>query len=131
MKTALKLLFALVMVGAMAFVAVMAAEGAKEGQAAVDAWADRVRAGQPLGAEVESNETESLTALLRASATTSFRNFLSQSDTTCFWVVLDDPAHTELRVVLREAKGQQFVTAASAVRECDCPDDAAEPCHLQ
>lgn len=131
MKFVLKALFALVMIGGMAVLVVMVGGGAKEGQQAIDAWAEQIRQGQTLGADVAGGEVEPLTAALRASKTSSFRNFQSQSDTSCFWVTLDDAARTELRVVLHESNGKQWVTAVSALRDCDCPDDASEPCHLE
>lgn len=131
MKFALKALFALVMIGGMAVLVVVVGGGAKDGLQGIDAWAEQVRQGATIGPELAGGEGDALTALVRASKTTSFRNFLSQADTSCFWVTLDDPARTELRVVLRESNGKQFVIAVSALRDCDCPDDASESCHLE
>ncbi|MBL8916129.1 MAG: hypothetical protein JNM17_35845 [Archangium sp.] len=129
MKFVLKSLFALVMIGGMAVLVVVVGGGAKDGQQAIDAWAEQIRQGKSV--DVGGGENEPLTALIRASKTTSFRNFQSQSDTSCFWVTLDDAARTELRVVLSERSGKQVVIAASSLRECDCPDDASEHCHLE
>lgn len=130
LPTALKALFALVMIGGMALLFVMISAGAKDAQRAIDVWATRVRGGEPVTAAVGASEADALTALLRNSTSNSMSNFQSQSGSTCVWVTFDDPKHTEVQVLLVEVKDEQVVAQASIGRECDCPDDS-ERCHLK
>lgn len=87
------------------------------------------RGGADVSTAVGGPEAAALTAALRASSSTSFRNFQSQSETSCFFITLDDAKGTSVSVLLAGEGPTARVVAAGIARECDCPDDS-EPCHL-
>lgn len=123
---------ALVLGGAMIALVVVLARGHESGQKAIDAYVTSIKLGQPVSASVGGREADALTAALRASKSISVGNFQSQSSTSCFWVTLHgDGADVDARFVLAESASKVEVTGASLARECDCPDDAKEPCHLE
>lgn len=128
----LRVLFGVALLSAVGWLVLMHVGEPSEGQGVITSWAIAVRAGTPVSAEVGGAEAPALTEAVRRSVGTSVSNFQSQAGTSCFWVTLNGPSgETELRVVLAEQPGGLHVTAASLGRDCDCPDDASERCHLE
>lgn len=125
-------LFALVLGGAMATLAVVLIRGHDEGRKAIDGYVASIKGGAAVSDAAGGREAEAVTKALRASTSISVSNFQSQHDTSCFWVTLHGGgADVDARFVLAERSSKIEVTAVSLARSCDCPDDASEPCHLE
>ena len=129
LPTVLKVGFLLFFVCAIGGVMLMIARAGADGMATIDGWAASVRGGADVPVQVGGPEAGAITAALRGSTSTSFGNYLSQSDTACFSVGLNDAKGTRLNVLLVGDGASARVAAVGILRECDCPDDT-EPCHL-
>ena len=128
MKVLAKLLLALVLIGAMTSLLVMLATTSAAGVKSLERYAGPIRAGAVVSADVGGAEAEALTAALRKSKSITVSNFQAQHETACFWV---DLGEVSARFELRESGDDWEVVHASLTRECDCPEAADEPCHLE
>lgn len=118
--------------GAMITLVVVLTRGHADGRKAIDAYVASVKGGTDVAPSAAGQEADAVTKALRASTSISVSNFQSQHDTSCFWVTLHGGgADVDAQFVLAERSSKTEVTAVSIKRSCDCPDDAAEPCHLE
>jgi hypothetical protein len=129
LPTLLKVGFLLSFVCAIGGVMVMIARAGADGMATIDGWAASVRGGAEVPVSIGGPEAAAITTAVRASTATSYGNYLSQSDTACFSIGLNDAQGTRLNVLLVGDGTSARVAGVGIVRECECPDDT-EPCHL-
>ena len=116
----------LVALGGLAYVLVTAQQAGRE---TIEAYVGRVRAGESVSAAVGGAEASTLTALFAGSTRVSIGNFQGQAGTACFWTTLYGDRSQSVRFVLDTDAGR--VVAASAERDCTCPDpDTHAPCRL-
>lgn len=130
-NTMLAALLAVTLIGAMITLVVVLSSASSTGREAIEAYLSSIRSGASVAQSIAGDEAESLTKELRQSKSFSISNFQSQADTSCFWVTLQGEKKVEARFVLAEKDGQTIVTAASLLRECDCPIDFDLACRLE
>lgn len=128
MSSALRVILGVVLLGSMLFLVLMLSDGAKGGVEAIEKFADPIRAGAKVSAGVAGAEADALSEALRKSKSISITNFQAQDDTGCFWVDLGGVSAT---FELRESGDTWEVVHATLTRDCECPDSADEPCHLE
>lgn len=119
--------FALVLTGSMLLLAVVLAHECSAGSDTISAYAAAIRAGGEVSEAVGGAEAAELTEVLRRTSSVSVANFQGQSGTACFWVRVGG---RDARFLLADREGVMEVAGASLRRECECPVDEDEPCHL-
>jgi hypothetical protein len=122
---------ALIMMVGMFVLAYVLITSSNAGRKTILEYINKIKEGEPVSEQIAGAEAEALTTAIRRSSGFSISNFQSQSNTSCFWIALQGEGATSAQFVLAEGSNGDTVTAASLTRECDCPIDFDQPCHLK
>ncbi len=125
-------LFALVLGTSMVTLVVVLVRARDAGRATIQAYVTSIKAGADVTASAAGTEAPRITDTIRRSSSFSVGNFQSQSDTGCFSVTFSLPgAKQDAAFVIDERESPARVKTVTFLRDCDCPDDASQPCRLQ
>ena len=126
------LLFAVVIGGAMLLLCGTLLGECRAQDEALKAYIAAVQQGSPVSEAVGGTEAAALTEVLQRATGVSITNFQAQSQTACTWVRLQTPdGPVSARFVLSGEGDNSTVSAASLARECLCPEDFKQSCHLR
>ncbi len=123
---------ALVLGGSLVVLFVVLSGAHDAGRKALDGYVASIRKGATVSPVVAGEESSAVTELLRRTSSLSVSNFQSQHGTSCFWVALSASGRqVDARFVLSERGSSSEVVEVSLRRECECPIDFEQPCHLR
>jgi hypothetical protein len=125
-------LFALVLGTSMVTLVVGLIRVKDAGRATIQAYVASIKAGTNVTPAAAGLEAPRITDSIRRSSSFSVRNFRSQSDTSCFSVTFTLPgAEQDAAFVIDESASPARIKVVTFLRDCDCPDDANQPCRLE